>query len=190
MFRHVLAVAAVPTACGVVLGQARQPDPDREKKQAEAQKRWDKYLEKHPTEVPDLVGKIHENPPELPKVEVGKDDSAVVKAAKRAIQADRDALQLMQLRINSGGFPSANIPTRLADPVAGMYASAQLIWDDPEKLLPFAEFQLSLLASAERGEIAAVERGVMEPQVLSQRRAARCKAEADVLRLREKAKRK
>jgi hypothetical protein len=185
MLRSVLAVAAVLAACGVGVGQAI--DPEREKQLAEAQKRWDKYLEKYPTEVPDVVAKLGAQV-KLPKVEVGKDDRPVVKAAKRALVAEMEAMELIKLRIVAGQFQGGASYVQLTTAAAGLYGSAQVVWDDPEKVLPCAEVLLQAIAAAENFNFPRVEQGVEEPQLLPQLRAARCKAEVVVLQLREKAK--
>jgi hypothetical protein len=191
MLRRVLATAAmVLMAGGVGLGQENQTDAEAAKRLAEAQKWWDKYLEKHPTEVPGLVGKVGAKPVELPKVEVGKDDSPVVKAAKRALAAEQSALKLMRVRIELGHFAGGGAFTKMTWAAVGMYSAAQLIWDDPAKLLPWAEYQLAVFVEVERFIGPRVEQGVEEPELLPLLEAARCKAEVLVLQLREKAKKK
>lgn len=189
MFRHVLAVAAVLMACGVGFGQATdpKPDPEREKQQAEAQKRRDKYFEDHPTEVPDIVGKVKVEV-KLPKVEVGKDDTPVVKAAKQALLAEVKVVDLLKQRVVAGQFQGGAAYVQMTNAGVGIFGSALLIWDDPEKLLPWAELQLKLIAEAEEFNLPRVEQGVEEPQLLPQLRAARYKAEITVLQLREQTK--
>lgn len=191
--RTVFLAAAVLTVVGAARAQDPKPDPEREKQEAkrrkEEQERWGRYLEKYPTEVPDVVGDTTKSF-EPPKVEVGKDDGPVARAAKRAIEAERQTLRLIEQRIQAGQFNGGAAYVQMTAAASGMYASARAVWDDPEKLLPFAEYELSLLAGAELFNTPRVEQGVEEPQLLPQLRAARLRAEVDVLRLRERVKKK
>jgi hypothetical protein len=190
MGRFVLTVAVLLVACGVGLGQkVRRPaERPKEAKRAEARA---KFFEGLKSELPDLLKKAaEEEQPKLPTPEEDKADTPVVRAGKRAIAAEAERYALIQTRIESGSFSGSSQYTQLTDCLFGQYASAVAVWDDPDTLLPYAEAVVLALLVAEEFNASRVEKGVEEPQLLPQLQAARHRAEAVVLKLREKAKKK
>lgn len=200
MWRHLLTVAVVLTAGGVAVGQGKKVDPkeedERAKQQREEKEREKKFQEqwknhfKDTSELPDLVAASKKGETSFPNVELEKTDTPAVRAAKRAINAEKDRLKLVQTRIVAGQFAGSAQYLQLTDCVFGVYASAALILDDPEKLLPFAEAVVVSLMAAEDFNFPRVNQGLEEPQLLPQLTAARCRAEVTVLKLREQVKAK
>jgi hypothetical protein len=191
MVRRWLAVAAVLAACGAGLAQENKADDEQAKRERERKEEWKKMEEdwkayfKETSELPDLAAKMGKGSGGLPTVEVGKDDPRAVRAAKQAMNAEAERYKLIQTRIEGGSFTGASQYNQLSECVFGQYTAATLLYEDPEKLLPFAEAVVMSLMRAEDFNFMRVRRAVEEPQLLPQLQAARCKAEAVVLKLRE-----
>lgn len=193
MWRFALAVTAV-LACDFAFGQANQPGPEKERQERllkEYKAAVAAYWAKADTEVPDLVGPERTTKAvELPKVEIAKDDPPVSRAAKRALTAELEALKLMETQVQSGQFSGSIAFVKVTMASDSVYASAQLVWEDPVKLLPWAESHLSKLASLEEFNLPRGLQGMESPSLQQQILAARCKAEVTVLKLREQVKEK
>lgn len=199
MLRTVFAVAVVLVIGASGWGQEKRPDSEG-KSQEQREKEHEKWLadrreahyKKYPTEVPDLLAKAvtPDSVPWAPTADVAeaKDDSPAVAAAKRAIRSELKRFQQIQTAITSGHFSSGVTYLQFTACVSSMYEAAAVVWDDPEKLLPFAENMVVSLMRAEEFNMPRVWQGIEEPQLLPQLTAARCRAEVVVLKLREQIK--
>ncbi len=97
--------------------------------EAEAQKKWEKYLDGVGTEVPDVVAKLGKpgDPPKPPKLDIGKDDPPVMKTAKRAMAGELKAMELMHQRILAGSFSGGGSYLKMTNTAVSVYALAQLV---------------------------------------------------------------
>jgi len=196
MFRSVLVLLAMMMGAGIGWGQGKRPDPEGktpEQYEKEARK-WmadqrAAHYKKYPTELPDLLAQVVKpgNEQWAPTADVAeaKGDSPVVVAAKRAIRSELKRLKQIEGGITSGHFSGGTVYLQFTDCATSMYEAAAVVWDDPEKLLPFAENAVVSLMRAEEFNMPRVWQGVEEPQLLPQLTAARCRAEAVALKLRE-----
>jgi len=193
MWRHLLAVAVVAAVGGAAVGQGKEdPRKEQERKLKEQHEKWEEEWKgyfKNTSELPDLAAKVNKWGA-LPTVEVGKDDPPAVRAAKRAMNAQAERFRLICLRIEAGSYDGGSMYTQFTECVFGRYAAAALLYDTPDKLLPFAEAVVVSLMGAEDFYFIRTKQGIEETQLMPQLLAARCRAEVTVLKLREQAKKK
>jgi len=208
----VLTAAVVLMTGGTAFAQAITPPPEREcdppkrpkeptpeekaKQEAKAHKAWEKYLEKYPTEVPDIVSKPVKEVEEAiaarrkklpPPSDADTPDGRALRATRAAQLHSAD---LISQRIASGQFIGGESFTALFDTHAELYSTTKQLTSDPVELLPWAECYLLEVRRAEEFIHPRVEQGVDSPVLLPLVRATRCRAEVEVLMLRERTKKK
>jgi hypothetical protein len=188
MVRTGLIVAALLAAGGLGLAQEKPADEREKEQQKSRAEHRAKFFKECGTELPELEKRFLAGVGSLPVVAVEKSDRPAVRAAKRAVNAEAERYKLIQSRIERGSFSGSSQYLQLSACVFDQYAAAALVWDDPEKLLPFAEAVVLALLDAEEFNLPRVAMGVEEPQLRPQLTAARWRAEVVALKLWEKVK--
>jgi hypothetical protein len=185
MNRYCLLIASMMMLSGLAVAQQEEkPNKGLSKPKIDQG-----YQNSYPTEVPDLVGPKATKKATMPsRLKINDEDSSVVKAAKRAIEAQLEALKYMEDQIKGGNFSGGSAYTKTAEVLDGIYDMVKLTSDKPEVLLPWAEYRLQIRAELEEYIVPRDRAGVEVPTTLPRLSAARNKAEIEVLKLREKIK--
>jgi hypothetical protein len=185
MCRYCLLIASMLILSGLAVAQQKEkPDKGVSKPRID-----EDYWQKYPTEVPDLVGPKAEKKATMPgKQEINEKNSSVIKAAKRAVEAHVVALNIIEGRIKSGPFAGVILYMEKAEVFEEIYDLKKLTSDKPETLLPLAEDLLQIRAELEEFAVLSDRAGTQDRVTLPILRAARYKAEIEVLNLRSKIK--